>query len=279
MGVMRAEAQTVRWFPDYNAWIVYTKLSLRTFSNRVVSDVLTTNEDFTAENKKAGDEKVSAAHPNATRLSSASPKYNCHSYAWQDSSTNNVYWIDSPAAYISDPHTAKSHTPFANAIAVYTVGNQTVHSAVVTGVNGNTITCVSKWGPSGLYRHELGYLPDEYLENGKPNVTYYRINYVHSGNGSVGNTSRAGHTVGCSVCGQSFVEPHVYRVTATTLNTHTRICNICSYVVTEEHQLNSMRTRCLVCGKEGPFPVDLHTIVVAEEPLHGHEACQECPAA
>ena len=36
---------------------------------------------------------------NASYVSGPNPSYNCHSYAWHNASTSNMYWIDGPFAY------------------------------------------------------------------------------------------------------------------------------------------------------------------------------------
>lgn len=58
-----------------------------------------TDSKFAAYNNKLNN-MFDAGYPYATRLYSATPVYNCHSYAWHSQKTSeNKYWINNPANY------------------------------------------------------------------------------------------------------------------------------------------------------------------------------------
>lgn len=104
-----------------------------------------------------------ASYPLAVYLSSATNKYNCHSYAWYKQSTNYIYWMNSPKTYVSDGSykyvgtkpTAKSQK------VVYKSQNGAAdywhHSGVVTQKSPVKIT--SKWGQGPLMNHLSHYCP------------------------------------------------------------------------------------------------------------------------
>lgn len=97
-------------------------------------------------------------YPNATMRGPASAKYNCHSYAWHNSSTDNALWID--AEYEHEFQLSKYWTsdlyvscPSSEAIkAHYSSGN---HSANILS-SGKYL---SKWGNWPLMEHDYDYCP------------------------------------------------------------------------------------------------------------------------
>lgn len=101
------------------------------------------------------------------RLAQASPKYNCHGYAWLNANGSNGYWMDSPAAYISYG-TVTSVNAYSiqtgDIIVMYNSSGALVHSAVVcpTPSGGSGIYTVSKIGGKGLYRAPLSELMTYY---------------------------------------------------------------------------------------------------------------------
>lgn len=102
-----------------------------------------------------------STYPNATLLSDASARYNCHSYAWNMSDGGDTCWINE---YNNDknPNIAKywtndyySETTEANAVKIYYYNGD--HSAVASkSVSG---MYESKWGQAPLMRHAPGYGP------------------------------------------------------------------------------------------------------------------------
>lgn len=108
----------------------------------------------------------------------ATKKYNCHSYAWYSQATTNKWWIDDPTDYINDSYYAKNNSTIkvGNKVVYRTSSTSTIylHSGIVIGVGGGTgpnIIVQSKWGPSGLYTHNVYNCPAEY---GRIN-TYYKV--------------------------------------------------------------------------------------------------------
>lgn len=92
-------------------------------------------------------------YPNATLISSATGRYNCHSYAWNSTATSNNYWLNSPSddAYWLDG--SYTYTTSANAQKwSYSVGD---HSA--NTYSGGTFQ--SKWGAWPVMRHAWNYSP------------------------------------------------------------------------------------------------------------------------
>lgn len=117
--------------------------------------------------------------PYATRISTATGIYNCHSYAWYSRSTSNPYWMDDPSAYYTDGSYVEVNTPKSGDIICYFDDNGTpndfsddinIHSGIVlsydssispNGVCGtsNQVVVRSKWGACGLYEHNGDYCP------------------------------------------------------------------------------------------------------------------------
>ncbi len=123
--------------------------------------------DMTASDKTYLDELIDSAYPNATRLRSATFKYNCHSYTWYSTSNNNSWWMDDPNKYMSDRSYNKLSSPATGLKVFYPMpGNQ--HSGIISSVNGGNVTVVSKWGKAGLYSH---------LEDDCPYATVYQNTY------------------------------------------------------------------------------------------------------
>ena len=98
-------------------------------------------------------------YPSAQIARTPSPKYNCHSYAWYSTSAGNLYWINDPAAYISDGSYSASYAKKNNRVT-YTNNstNEITHSAIVNSVDGKTYV-YSKWGNLALFYHEISDCP------------------------------------------------------------------------------------------------------------------------
>lgn len=101
-------------------------------------------------------------YPKATVLSQADNRYNCHSYAWYYASTNNVYWMNDPSAYIKDGSYknvgAQSNRRVDNRITW--TSPAIIHSGILKGINADgTYSIYSKWGAGPLMRHTAKYSP------------------------------------------------------------------------------------------------------------------------
>lgn len=179
-----------------------------------------------------------AAYLNATRLSGATAKYNCHSYAFvRENLSNPVYWLNSPASYYENSALYyEVFTPRAGDVICYFYDNGTpnnmsddrkVHSGIVVETttqssnglcgNSNTVIVDSKWKFAGLYRHNgyecpyTNYTPYAALttpEVERANyVRYFRMsNHTHVFNIRQTN-SFTFHEKYCS-CGRIILEEH-----------------------------------------------------------------------
>jgi hypothetical protein len=114
-------------------------------------------EEMTSTDIANHDAYMHSRYPNATKLRSASYKYNCHSYAWFSTSSTNKWWMNNPNKYMTDGSYSESDTAASGYKIYYPMpGNQ--HSGILTSVNGS-IKVTSKWGAYGLYRHTASYCP------------------------------------------------------------------------------------------------------------------------
>lgn len=111
---------------------------------------------WTKEKAQANHDALARAYPKATVVSGINPAYNCHSYAWYSTSTNNKYWIDDPNPYMGDgSYTRQSSASVGNKACW--AGN--THSAIVRSVSGNSVTYISKWGFNGVFIHSANDCP------------------------------------------------------------------------------------------------------------------------
>ncbi len=90
--------------------------------------------------------------------------YNCHSYAWYSTASNNTVWIPDPERYMHDGSYYQSYFPYANyKVFIHNNGTEVGndgntlgdHSGIIYSVSGSNIIITSKWGSLGLYRHNL----------------------------------------------------------------------------------------------------------------------------
>lgn len=121
--------------------------------------------DYSTEKKQSLNNSIAY---NWYRLSSASPAYNCHSYAWLYASAANVYWLDTPETYMSSSvvsYIGSAVTLQSNDIIVmYNESGELVHSAVVcaTPSGESGVYTISKLGGRGLYKAPLSELSTYY---------------------------------------------------------------------------------------------------------------------
>lgn len=125
-------------------------------------EVFTDSRVKTSVEKQWDANHVSTFYPQATIVSESSYKYNCHSYAWYQSSPMNPYWMNYPDAYMNDgSYVYKGLNPgtYSSGLKMYYPG---LHSAVMnskTSNNYSDITATSKWGNLPLMRHKANYCP------------------------------------------------------------------------------------------------------------------------
>jgi hypothetical protein len=114
-------------------------------------------DEMSNEEKVSADAYMTSRYPNAVKLRTASNKYNCHSYAWYNTSAANTWWMNDPKLYMTDGSYTRLSTkyPTASGQKIYypTPGNE--HSGIVTtaSTNFNSVQVTSKWGFYGLYKH------------------------------------------------------------------------------------------------------------------------------
>lgn len=106
--------------------------------------------DMSASEKASADAYMDSRYPNATRLRSATYKYNCHSYAWYSTSTSNVWWMNYPSYYMTEGSYTQTTAASGRKIFYPTANLQ--HSGIISSV-GSYVQVTSKWGAYGLYSH------------------------------------------------------------------------------------------------------------------------------
>ncbi|RCX18579.1 hypothetical protein DFP94_106113 [Fontibacillus phaseoli] len=114
---------------------------------------------LTASEASALQTQMVAAYPNTTVLSSQSPSYNCHSYAWYSQSSSNAHWMNSASSYRTDGSYTSGIARVGSKID-YGAGD---HSGIVTfigqGGTGQDIDVKSKWGIYGVFSHNFADCP------------------------------------------------------------------------------------------------------------------------
>lgn len=156
---------------------------------------------------------------NAKRLATASPFYNCHSYAWysQDTSTNR-YWVNDPSALYTNEGYTVTTSPQIGDIICYMQGGENIHSGIIVAFSNGSSTDLganfiveSKWGPHGAYRHNGYQCPyTSYNGSSYSNVTlkfYTRTGHTHSHSTITDTGNDLYHECKCS-CGQIIHAQH-----------------------------------------------------------------------
>lgn len=124
--------------------------------------------EYTDVERIAMDAEFMIAHPSFTYLASSSKKYNCHSYAWIDSSANK-YWLLNPNKYAGNTTYFKKL-----GVTTYKSGDKIIfdtntHSVIMTGAS----KCKSKLGSLGVYKCTLSDALELYGSSAG-NVSAYR---------------------------------------------------------------------------------------------------------
>jgi hypothetical protein len=106
-------------------------------------------------------------------VAEATRKYNCHSFAWYQRDSSNIYQIDSNEYHKfheGGGYVATSGVSSGN-VAVYQMSGD-AHSAVVQSViPNNPVKYLSKWGEKCLFLHNLTDCP---YWNSTSQVKYYK---------------------------------------------------------------------------------------------------------
>lgn len=129
------------------------------------------------EEKKECNKYVEDYYPNAKKLRGPTLSYNCHSYAWHSTSTDNTHWINNPSPYWKD----KSYNKYASSKGTIpkevTKGSKVVYwdekSASHSGIVTKDKTVKSKWGMCGLYEHSPKDCPYS-QSDGTFSLTFYK---------------------------------------------------------------------------------------------------------
>lgn len=106
---------------------------------------------------------IATYYSSYSKVSSASSKYNCHSYAWYSTATSNVYWIEDPSpVYSNTSYWTLWVVPMRNLQAgdriTFWSNGTLLHSAIV---NSST-TCTSKLGHYGVYKTTISEMKSFY---------------------------------------------------------------------------------------------------------------------
>lgn len=145
--------------------------SMVTTPNGTIVPVLTPGCSHTAGEHDAMDADIMNSYPNISRISRGTCKYNCHSYAWYSQSTSNTYWINTPVAYMSDGSYSKVMSGINSSSITASYGDRVfwgtnsspIHSAILhsssSGVPLATRIVYSKWGPLGVFKHQVSVSP------------------------------------------------------------------------------------------------------------------------
>lgn len=107
------------------------------------------------------DQQYLTTYPSSSILSTPSPSYNCHSYAWYSQSTANRYWINDPSLYMSDGSYSACVAAIGCKVFYDSSNDSYNHSGITTalpaGRNPSTVT--SKWGAHSLFSHYVNDCP------------------------------------------------------------------------------------------------------------------------
>ena len=136
-------------------------------------EVIIRGEQLSNSKKNQINSYFDKKYPKATRLREATTNYNCHSYAWYSTSSNNKYWINDPSPYQTDgSYQNVGSLPTSPGQKLYypTSGG---HTAIVnkTGSTIWGVNMTSKWGQAGLYRYNYG---DDPYSIGAPNLSSWQ---------------------------------------------------------------------------------------------------------
>ena len=168
--------------------------------------------------------------PNVIILREPTTSYNCHSYAWYNSTIYNDYWIASIESFVNDVHTVpvEPEGKTVGNIAVYINANGApLHSAIIIDTNGDQVICESKWGAGVLCQHEIGDVPEEYMAtNTQCWILYYDLTPHDYGYLSHGNAT---HTKTCTICPYSETESCNLTYPYIGDSMHNIFCTECDY--------------------------------------------------
>lgn len=117
--------------------------------------------EFDSIKKAQLDANQASAYPRWSYVSSASAKYNCHSYAWISANCQNQYWLPTPTNYFSGNTyyyvgtyvTEKLDLHVNDRLVIYDAQGTPCHSMIITDPNyQGTMITESKNSYLGVYR-------------------------------------------------------------------------------------------------------------------------------
>lgn len=108
-----------------------------------------------------------SVYPGSSIVRNPSPQYNCHSYAWYSTSSNNTYWMNDPSAYMDDGSYVSATAAINNRVT-YKNNKEILHSGITTAMSGGPVTVTSKWGALAVFKHDVDKCP--YVPSYNPDV-------------------------------------------------------------------------------------------------------------
>lgn len=112
----------------------------------------------------------------ATLLRGPNPKYNCHSYAWYSTSSNNRYWMDWPddfwldGSYVRCSQKLNAKVTYMSYLSYNYLYPE--HSGIVTKISGSP-RITSKWSYNGLFSHAP--LDCPYVNSSTEDLYYWEL--------------------------------------------------------------------------------------------------------
>ena len=191
----------------------------------------------------------------AVALAPKSGKYNCHSYAWYQQTTTNVYELSDPSPYYEDGSYIEVSSPqVGDIISYFDSSDVNIHSGVIVAVDNSksdlleSLTVISKWGPQELYKHRADnciYMNTtaytRFFRNATTPYSHehefgFRYEQVYEEVADEQYDSNVQyHNIHC-ICGDYITQAHTYTYGDFTETNHTKEC-ICGYSVEEEHEI------------------------------------------
>lgn len=221
--------------------------------------------------------EISYNYPYATRLDMPTQMYNCHSYAWYQSSTTNQLWIPDPSAYITDGSYYEVTQPAAgDIICYYTSSGENIHSGVIVEVETpiedlSSITVESKWAEAGLYRHTADYCPYSPEHNSDVEYVKYYRHAKHTYNQECVYVNTRNHKTYC-LCGQYTLSMHSVRAGEST-GRYAR-CIGCGAQLDLWSEIYPVQPSAINQEKSGSYILPNGIAVIAEEDMELFERGQ-----
>ncbi|MDR0222236.1 MAG: hypothetical protein LBI38_01695 [Oscillospiraceae bacterium] len=140
----------------------YTTTYIRTPNNTnvlVYEDLSWSDHNTTESSARAVFNSYLSQYPSAVEITTVNPKYNCHSYAFYGTSTNNAYWINNATAYITDGSYVYSAAASGRKVYYHASVIANEHSGIVQRITGGVVIVRSKWGYGGVVEHPVNDCP------------------------------------------------------------------------------------------------------------------------